>query len=157
MRREPLPGRRDLLAIGAVGVLWLGVYSVALNEAERRVDAGTAAMLVNIGPILIAVLAGFFLREGFPPGLFAGCAIAFAGCAVIAFATSQSGTRAGLGVVLCVLAALSYSVAVIFQKPVLQRVVGVPGGLPRLGGRDGRLPAVRPDAACPRPPTRTRP
>ena len=41
---------------------------------------------------------------------------------MIAFATSQSGTRAGLGVVLCVLAALSYSVAVIFQKPVLQRV-----------------------------------
>ncbi len=122
VRREPLPGRRDLLAIGAVGILWLGVYSVALNEAERRVDAGTAAMLVNIGPILIAVLAGYFLHEGFPPGLFAGCAIAFAGCAVIAFATSQSGTRAGLGVVLCVLAALSYSVAVIFQKPVLQRV-----------------------------------
>jgi drug/metabolite transporter (DMT)-like permease len=30
---------------------------VALNEAERRVDAGTAAMLVNVGPILIAVLA----------------------------------------------------------------------------------------------------
>ncbi len=122
VRREPLPGRRDLLAIGAVGILWLGVYSVALNEAERRVDAGTAAMLVNIGPILIAVLAGYFLREGFPPGLFAGCAIAFAGCAVIAFATSQSGTRAGLGVLLCVLAALSYSVAVIFQKPVLRRV-----------------------------------
>ena len=68
VRREPLPGRGDLLAIGAVGVLWLGVYSVALNEAERRVDAGTAAMLVNIGPILIAVLAGFFLREGFRPG-----------------------------------------------------------------------------------------
>ncbi len=122
VRREPLPQRRDLLAIAMVGVLWLGVYSVALNEAERRVDAGTAAMLVNIGPILIAVLAGFFLREGFPPGLFAGCAIAFAGCAVIAFATSQSGTRAGLGVVLCVVAALAYSVAVIFQKPVLKRV-----------------------------------
>ena len=31
---------------------------MALNEAERSVDAGTAAMLVNIGPIIIAVLAG---------------------------------------------------------------------------------------------------
>ena len=122
LRPEPLPGRRDLLAIAAVGVLWLGVYSVALNEAERRVDAGTAAMLVNIGPILIAILAGIFLREGFPPGLFAGCAVAFAGCAVIAFATAQTGTRAGLGAVLCVVAAFAYSVAVIFQKPVLRRV-----------------------------------
>jgi drug/metabolite transporter (DMT)-like permease len=39
---------------------------VALNGGERDVDAGTAAMLVNIGPILIALLGGWLLREGFP-------------------------------------------------------------------------------------------
>ena len=50
-------------------MLFLGVYSVTLNAAERRVDAGSAAMLINTGPILIAVLAGLFLREGFPRGL----------------------------------------------------------------------------------------
>jgi drug/metabolite transporter (DMT)-like permease len=72
--RAPLPERRDLLAIAGFGVLFLGVYSVTLNEAERRVDAGTAAMLINTGPILIAILAGVFLREGFPRWLFAGCA-----------------------------------------------------------------------------------
>ena len=83
VRREPLPARRDLWQIAAYGVLWLGLYSVALNAAERRVDAGTAAMLVNTGPILIAIMAGIFLREGFPPGLFAGCAVAFAGCVKI--------------------------------------------------------------------------
>ena len=66
--REPLPERRDLLGIAAFGVLFLGVYSVTLNEAERRVDAGTAAMLINTGPILIAILAGIFLQEGFPRG-----------------------------------------------------------------------------------------
>ena len=64
--RAPLPERRDLLAIAAFGVLFLGVYSVTLNEAERRVDAGTAAMLINTGPILIAILAGVFLRRGVP-------------------------------------------------------------------------------------------
>src|SRR5436309_928013 len=63
-RRERLPARRDLAAIAAYGVLWLGVYSVSLNAAERRVDAGTAAMLINIGPILIALLAGLVLKEG---------------------------------------------------------------------------------------------
>ena len=86
--------------IAAFGVLWLGVYSVALNEAERRVDAGTAAMLINTGPILIAILAGIFLREGFPRGLFAGCAVAFSGCVLIGLATTQAGSRAGLGVAL---------------------------------------------------------
>src|SRR5215208_8486786 len=43
-RREPLPCRRDLRGIAVVGVLWFALYSVVLNAAERRVDAGTAAM-----------------------------------------------------------------------------------------------------------------
>jgi len=122
VRRERLPARRDLLWIATFGVLWLAVYSVVRNEAERRVDAGTAAMLVNTGPILIAIFAGIFLREGFPPGLFAGCAVAFCGVVVIAFATAQSGARSGLGVVLCIVAAFAYAVAVVVQKPVLARV-----------------------------------
>ena len=67
-RREPLPSRRDLRGIAVVGVLWFALYSVVLNAAEQRIDAGTAAMLVNIGPILIALLAGLLLREGFPRG-----------------------------------------------------------------------------------------
>jgi drug/metabolite transporter (DMT)-like permease len=33
-------------------------------------------MLVNVGPILIAILAALLLGEGFPRSLFAGCAIA---------------------------------------------------------------------------------
>jgi drug/metabolite transporter (DMT)-like permease len=120
--RQPLPHRRDLLGIAAFGVLWLGVYSVALNEAERRVDAGTAAMLINTGPILIAILAGLFLKEGFPRWLFAGCAVAFSGCVLIGLATSQSGSRAGVGIALLIVAAFAYAAAVVIQKPVLDRV-----------------------------------
>lgn len=121
-RREPLPSRRDLARIGAYGILWLGIYSVALNEAERRVDAGTAAMLIGTGPLLIALLAGVFLREGFPRRLFAGCALAFAGSSVIGFATSQVGSRGASGIALCLIAALAYSAAVVVQKPAVARV-----------------------------------
>jgi drug/metabolite transporter (DMT)-like permease len=122
VRREPLPARRDLWQIAAYGVLWLGLYSVVLNAAERRVDAGTAAMLVNTGPILIAVMAGALLGEGFPRGLFAGCAVAFAGCVTIGLATAESASRAGGGILLCLVAALAYASAVVVQKPVLARV-----------------------------------
>lgn len=124
-RRESLPSRRDLAGIALYGLLWLGVYSVVLNEAERRVDAGTAAMLVNTGPILIAVLAGLLLREGFPRKLLLGCAIAFAGTAVIAVATSDTSTAAGWGAVLCLVAAFAYASAVIAQKPIVARVSGL--------------------------------
>jgi drug/metabolite transporter (DMT)-like permease len=93
-RREPLPARRDLPSIALCGVLWFGIciYNVALNAAERRVDAGTAAMLVNVGPILIAVLAGIVLHEGFPRRLLAGGVVAFSGAAVIGLATSEGGS-----------------------------------------------------------------
>ena len=82
VRRERFPARRDLPAIAVCGVLWFGLYNVVLNAAERLVDAGTAAMLVGVGPVLIAVFAGLLLGEGFPRQLFAGCAVAFAGVAV---------------------------------------------------------------------------
>jgi len=120
-RREPLPGRRDLVAIAVFGVLWMGVYSTTLNAAEHRVDAGTAAMLINTGPILIAILAGIFLREGFPPRLFAGCAVAFLGAVLIGIG-STGGGHSLLGVALCLLAASAYAIAVVVQKPVLARV-----------------------------------
>jgi drug/metabolite transporter (DMT)-like permease len=122
VRREPLPPRPDLLRVAAFGVLWLGVYSVSLNAAERRIDAGTAAMLINTGPLLITVLAGVFLAEGFPRGLLAGCAIAFTGCVLIAVATTGSGAHGSLGLALCVVAALSYASAVVVQKTALRRM-----------------------------------
>lgn len=120
-RRERLPPRRDLPGLLVCGVLWFGIYNVALNEAERRVDAGTAAMLVNVGPILIALLAGLLLREGFPRALLGGCAIAFAGVVVIGLATSEKGVTASWGTALCLLAAAAYAGGVVAQKPLLTR------------------------------------
>jgi drug/metabolite transporter (DMT)-like permease len=120
-RREPLPGRRDLLGIAICGLLWFGLYNVTLNAAEQRVDAGTAAMLVNVGPILIAIVAGVVLREGFPPRLLAGCLVSFAGAVVIGAATSEHGLHDTLGAVLCLVAAAAYAGGVVAEKPVLAR------------------------------------
>ena len=61
----PRPTGREWVSIVAIGVLWFGVYNVALNEGEHRVDAGTAAMLIQVSPVLIAVLAAMFLGERF--------------------------------------------------------------------------------------------
>jgi drug/metabolite transporter (DMT)-like permease len=121
LQRERLPGRRELPLLLACGVLWFGLYNLALNEAERRVDAGTAAMLVNVGPVLIALLAGFLLREGFPRMLVVGCAVALIGAVVIGLATSERGVAAGWGAVLCVAAAAFYAGGVVAQKPLLSR------------------------------------
>ncbi|HTT30073.1 MAG TPA: DMT family transporter [Solirubrobacteraceae bacterium] len=119
-RRSTLPDRRQLAGIAVCGILWFGLYNVALNAAEKRVDAGTAAMLVNVGPILIAILAGWILHEGFPPRLLAGCLVSFAGAVVIGLATSSHGLHESLGAVLCLVAAAAYAGGVVAQKPVLR-------------------------------------
>jgi drug/metabolite transporter (DMT)-like permease len=125
IRRPALPRERgDLALIAVSGVIWFGGYFIALNAGEGLVDAGTAAMLVNVGPILIAIFAGLFLGEGFPPRLVIGSAIAFVGALVIGLATGAEGasSAAPLGVLLCLLAALAYAIGVTVQKPALARV-----------------------------------
>ena len=146
LRREPFPARADLPALVLLGVLWFGIYNVALSEAERRVDAGTAAMLVNTGPIIIAVLAGVVLKEGFPRTLVTGCAVAFAGVVIIGLATSENGVTAGWGTVLCLVAAVTYAVAVVAQKPLLLTKLGPLGHVAGVHDRRRGLPAVRPHA-----------
>src|SRR5438876_12287249 len=51
------PSRRELGLLLLAGLLWFGVYNVVLYDAERRVDAGTAAMLVLVAPIIVVALA----------------------------------------------------------------------------------------------------
>jgi len=125
IRRPGLPTRRrDWTLIAISGVVWFGGYFIALNAGEGLVDAGTAAMLVNVGPILIALFAGLFLHEGFPPRLVVGSAIAFAGTLIIGIASGgqEAQANAPLGVALCLIAAVAYAIGVTVQKPALARV-----------------------------------
>ncbi|TIC78942.1 DMT family transporter [Nocardioides sp. GY 10127] len=113
------PTRREWVPLVAVGVLWFGIYNLALNEGERRVDAGTAAMLIQLSPVLVAVLAALFLGERFTRWLGLGLAVAFAGVVLISFSTSTSSDHDVLGVVLCLVAAVAYSVSLVLQKPLV--------------------------------------
>jgi drug/metabolite transporter (DMT)-like permease len=122
VRREPPPRRRDLPAITVCGLLWFALYNIALNAGERHVDAGTASMIIRVGPILIAVLAGVLLDEGFSPYVFAGGAVALAGTGLIAAAASDSTATSETGVLLCLLAACAYAGGVVTEKVVLRRV-----------------------------------
>ncbi|MFI6846240.1 DMT family transporter [Kitasatospora sp. NPDC050467] len=119
-RREGLPPRSAWPGVVTSGVLWFGLYMVALNWGEKQVDAGTAAMLVGIGPVLIALLGGWLLREGLPPKLLAGMAVSLAGAVVVGFSMSGGGGSSVLGIALCLLAAVAYAAGVVSQKPALR-------------------------------------
>jgi drug/metabolite transporter (DMT)-like permease len=120
VRREGLPKRAAWPGILTAGILWFGLYMIALNWGEQLVDAGTAALIVNIGPILIALLGGWLLKEGFPPRLFLGIAVSFAGVAVVSLSMSRDGASSVLGVLLCLVSAVTYAISVVVQKPTLK-------------------------------------
>ncbi|MFB7028686.1 MULTISPECIES: DMT family transporter [unclassified Streptomyces] len=157
VRREGLPPRAAWPGIAVSGLLWFGVYMVVLNWGEQEVDAGTAAMVVNVGPILIALLGARFLGESLPPRLLAGMAVSFAGAVTVGLSMSRgsSGGHASvLGVLLCLLAAVAYAGGVVAQKPALAHgsalqvttfgcLVGAVACLPfagQLAGEVGRAP-----------------
>jgi drug/metabolite transporter (DMT)-like permease len=121
-RRWVTPTRREWALIALCGLAWFAVYNVALNAAEQRVDAGTTAMLVNVGPILIALFAGLLLGEGFPRWLLIGAGIAFSGAVLVGAATANTDSADVLGVVLCLVAAVTYAIGVLAQKPALRRL-----------------------------------
>jgi drug/metabolite transporter (DMT)-like permease len=114
--------RTDWPALVAIGLLWFGLYNVALNEGERRVDAGTASMLIQLSPVLIAVLAVLFLRERSAPTLWLGLLVAFAGVALISLGADAGADHDVIGVLLCLVSAAAYSVSVILQKPLMTRL-----------------------------------
>jgi drug/metabolite transporter (DMT)-like permease len=116
------PTTREWGLLTVCGLGWFAVYNVALNAAEQHLDAGTTAMLVNIGPILIALLAGLLLGEGFPRWLLGGAAIAFVGALMIGAANASGDDANLLGVSLAVVAAVAYAIGVLAQKPVLRRL-----------------------------------
>ncbi|GHH88231.1 membrane protein [Streptomyces sulfonofaciens] len=118
-RRAAMPPRADIPRLLVCGILWFGVYNLALNASEQRIDAGTASLIVSLGPILIALLAAVLLREGLPKPLVVGGAIAFAGAILIGLATTGHSSSAGVGSLLGLVATVTYAGGVVSQKPLL--------------------------------------
>ncbi|AYJ48614.1 DMT family transporter [Rhodococcus sp. P1Y] len=130
-RKWVKPNRTQWLQILSVGVFWFAIYNVALNAAEQRVDAGTTSMLIQIGPILVAIFAGLLLGEGFPRWLVIGAAIAFSGAVLVGVVTAVTTTDTTktdadfLGIALCLVSAATYAIGVLSQKPVLRTIPGL--------------------------------
>lgn len=121
-RRWVRPTGREWLLIVVFGLSWFAAYNVGLNIAEQSLDAGTTAMIVGIGPVLIALGAGVFLGDGIPRWLAIGASVAFLGVVLIGISSGISRIGDGAGVTWALIAAVTYAIGVIAQKPVLRRL-----------------------------------
>lgn len=122
--RRPVPRGRSIGLIVAYGLFWFAGYTFVLNAAERHLDAGTAAMLVSFGPIIVAVLAGLFMGEGFPRPLVIGIIVAFTGVVFIAIGGS-GGHSDRIGITLGLVSGFLYGTSVLLQKIALRSIDAV--------------------------------
>ena len=126
-RRLPLPNRRDILIMLALGVLGNGIYQILWVEGMARTRASDAALLVAASPAFIEVLG--WLRGSDRAGLrgMGGIALSLLGIGLVvtgaANAAVGTSTFAGnafiLGSVVC------WSVYSVYLRPITTRVDGL--------------------------------
>lgn len=117
-RAPRMPSRSEWPLVVLGGASWFGLYNLTLNAGEQRIDAGTAALVVQIGPILVALFATVFLGERLTRWLLVGMAVGFGGVVLIARASASSSGDL-VGVLLVVVAAITFAIGVITQKRLL--------------------------------------
>ena len=120
VRRPPLPTRADAGRFLVCGLIGISAYNGLLNQGERTVSAGAAAFIVNVAPILTAILATIFLRERFSAWGWGGALISFAGVGLIALG-QPGGLAFGGGAFLVAGAALCTAIYFVLQRPLVPR------------------------------------
>ena len=153
-RRPPLPTRGDIARFAICGLIGISAYNGLLNRGEASVSAGAAAFIVNVAPILTAILATLFLRERFTAWGWGGALVSFAGVGLIALG-QPGGLAFGAGASLVAGAALCAASYFVLQRPLIARYGALactaytllagalfllpflPGALPILAGPSG--------------------
>ena len=118
--RPPLPSRGEWWRFLYGGVFFVAGYTVLLNIGELTVSAGAASFIINVAPVVAAILAVIFLGERMPLRAWAGTAVSFGGIGLIALGEGE-GLKLNLGAVLIFGAALCAASATIVQKPLFAR------------------------------------
>ena len=120
IRRPALPRTADLWRLAFGGAVFVALYTAVLNIGETMVSAGAAAFIINVSPILTALMAMPLLGERFSTWAWVGTFLSFAGIGIIAMGEGQ-GFHINAGALLVLVAALCSSLNTIVQKPLFQR------------------------------------
>jgi drug/metabolite transporter (DMT)-like permease len=114
------PGRADLPRLATCALTGMTGYQLLLNAGERTIDAGTANLLVNTGPVFAAVLAWAVLAERPTARIWAGMGLGFGGATILALA-HDGGIRPSADALLVLGAAACQATFFVLQKPLLGR------------------------------------
>jgi len=115
--KPAFPKRGEWWRFATGGIVHVALYTVLLNIGERTVSAGPASFIINVNPIITALLAIVILQERFGKWAWAGTFLSFTGIGLIALGEG-SAMKIDVGAILILGAAMCQSVTAIVQKPL---------------------------------------
>lgn len=118
--RPQLPNLREALRLAAGGLLFVAFYTVLLNMGERTISSGAASFIVNVSPILVALLAIPVLKERFGLRAWLGTLVSFSGIGLIALGEGN-GIEINQGALLILGAAACTAISTVLLKPLYSR------------------------------------
>ncbi|HTV71800.1 MAG TPA: DMT family transporter [Rhizobiaceae bacterium] len=118
--RPALPALREAWRFAFGGIVFVGLYTLLLNFGELTVSAGAAAFIINVSPIMTAILATLLLNERFSRLAWIGTFASFLGVGLIALGEGD-GLKVDQGALLIFGAAVATTLSTIVQKPLFAR------------------------------------
>lgn len=117
--RPQLPRLGEAWRFVTGGLFFVCLYTILLNFGELTVSAGPASFIINVNPIITALLAIAFLGERFGLWSWAGTLLSFFGIGLIALGEGTA-MQFDWGALLILGAAFCNSITTIVQKPLFK-------------------------------------
>lgn len=117
--RPKLPSWSEAWRFVYGGIVFVALYTTLLNFGEVTVAAGAASFIINVAPIMVALIATLTLGERFSGLAWLGTFVSFAGIGLIALGEGE-GLRIDQGALLILGAAFCTASTAVVQKPLFR-------------------------------------
>jgi drug/metabolite transporter (DMT)-like permease len=117
-RRPTRPTAAEVGRIMLCGLFGIAFYNAALNTGEQTVAAGAASFIINVAPLLTALLAAVVLGDRPALAFWGSSLVSLAGVGLIARA-QPGGLALGAGASLILGAAACYACYALLQRPLV--------------------------------------
>lgn len=111
--------RKDFPRLLVVALTSTVIYHLALNAAEKIVDASLAGLLISLAPLSTVLLSAVVLHEKIGSRLWFALVVAITGAVIISSPSLSLGSSTLAGPLLVVLAAVSSATFTVASKPLV--------------------------------------
>ena len=117
---------RDWASIAVLGVVWMAFPLSMFPHAEERVSSAVTGMLNGAGPLFVAIVASTVSRKLPSRNVVAGLLVGVVGTILIALPAIHEGRSSTAGVLMILVALVSYAFAINIAQPLQHKYGALP-------------------------------